>query len=444
MALMEEDRQIATQELDEIEAPRSRRGSLVGVVAGAARIVARRFSGAVALRPPEPAETAAETRPRKPLPLPNGYLASFFAVFVIPSFLCIVYLAFIASDQYVAEARFAVQTAQFGFASLKLDDDKSSGPAAAVGGLSSGAIPSVSSQDAYVITNYIGSRAIIDDLAGKIDIRAIFQRPEADFWARLKNDPSAEELTDYWKKMVSTYVEATSGIVTVKARAFRPADAKALATAIVEASERLANDVSARARTTIMQQAEEEVRRSEGLVRAALVEMRDFRDKQGFIDPLLAATSTSTLLLEAMTQKITLENNYFVASRAMSPDAPTVVELKSRLDGLDAQIEQLKAQLTGNSPEGRTVAASLVAFEELELKRVFAEKLYSMAQDALERARLRAEQQNIFVSAFVPPDAPQEAKYPERFSLSLLIAAGFFMIWAILAMGAAAIEDHRN
>ncbi len=73
--------------------------------------------------------------------------------------------------------------------------------------------------------------------------------------------------------------------------------------------------------------------------------------------------------------------------------APTVVGLKTRLDGLDIQIAQLKAELTGHSPEGRTIAASLVTFEELELKRTFAEKLYTMAQDALERARLRAEQQ---------------------------------------------------
>jgi capsular polysaccharide transport system permease protein len=100
--------------------------------------------------------------------------------------------------------------------------------------------------------------------------------------------------------------------------------------------------------------------------------------------------------------------------------------------------------LTGDSAQGRTIAASLGTFEQLELNRMFAEKLYTMAQDALERARLRAEQQNIFVSTFVPPSVPQEAKYPQRLSLSLLIPIGIAMVWGIFALIGASIEDHRQ
>jgi capsular polysaccharide transport system permease protein len=192
-----------------------------------------------------------------------------------------------------------------------------------------------------------------------------------------------------------------------------------------------------------MHQAEDEVRRSEGLVRAALAGMEAFRDKQGFIDPLSAAQSTGTLLMQDMSEKIRLENDYFVVSKATSPDAPTVVGLKTRIDGIDSQIAQLKSELTGNSAAGRTIAASLATFEELELKRIFAEKLYTMAQDGLERARLKAEQQNIFISTFVQPAMPEDAKYPERLSLSLLIPLGLLIVWGIFALIGAAVEDHR-
>jgi capsular polysaccharide transport system permease protein len=243
--------------------------------------------------------------------------------------------------------------------------------------------------------------------------------------------------------MVGTYIDGPSGIVTLTVRAFRPVDAEMLAQAVIDASEKLANLVSTRARMTIMRQAEDEVRRSEGLVRTALADMRNFRDQQGFIDPVAAATSTSTLLLQTMAQEINLQNNYFVASKAMSPDAPTVVELKNRLDGLDAQITKLKGQLTGDSAQGRTISASLASFEQLQLNRLFAEKLYTMAEDALERARLRAEQQNIFVSTFVPPSVPQDSQYPQRLSLSLLIPIGLAMLWGIFALIATSIEDHR-
>jgi capsular polysaccharide transport system permease protein len=395
--------------------------------------VIRRIFGSISLRT---LEADVRSRAPKTLAWPNFYLLSFFLFVIIPAFICTVYLVFIASDQYVVEARFAVRTAQFDLGREKTANGTLSS-------LSSGAVPSLASQDAYIITNYIRSRAIIEDLSNKIDIRAIFRRPEADFWARLSKDASAEELTNYWKSMVTTYVDGPSGIVIVTARAFRPADAQALVAAIIEASEKLANEVSERARRTIMHQAEDEVRRSEGLVRAALAGMEAFRDKQGFIDPLSAAQSTGTLLMQDMSEKIRLENDYFVVSKATSPDAPTVVGLKTRIDGIDSQIAQLKSELTGNSAAGRTIAASLATFEELELKRIFAEKLYTMAQDGLERARLKAEQQNIFISTFVQPAMPEDAKYPERLSLSLLIPLGLLIVWGIFALIGAAVEDHR-
>lgn len=425
-----------TKELQKGEAQQSLAGMIALVVARTSSVLARNVFGP-ALRKPflEAHETA--TRQMLPAWLPNGYVLSFLALVVVPSLVCVLYLTFIAADQFMAEVRFAVKTARFDVTSEKV--------AAKPGALSLGGIslPAVANQDAYVISNYILSRSVIEDLASKIDPRVLFRAPEADFWARLPAHASAEELTGYWKKMVSSYVDSVSGIVTVTVRAFRPGDARNLAAAILDASEKLANDVSTRARRAVMQQAEDEMRRSEGLVRAALVDLRNFRDKQGFIDPVSVASSTGDLIMQAMGEKIELQNSYYVAVKATSADAPTAVALRRRLDALDEQIEQLKAKLTGNSPEGRTISASLVKFEELELKKGFAEKLYTMAQDGLERARLKAEQQNIFVETFVRPAVPEDAKYPERLSLSLLIPLGLAIIWGIFALIAAAVNDHR-
>jgi capsular polysaccharide transport system permease protein len=244
--------------------------------------------------------------------------------------------------------------------------------------------------------------------------------------------------------MVETYVDAPSGIVTVAVRAFRPGDAVTLTEAVLGATEKLINEVSARARADAMRDAEAEVRRNEAAVRTALLELRKFRDREGFISPTSEATSTSALLLQLMGEKIKLQNELFVASRTMSATAPTVKNLRAGLDALDGQIEGLKSQLTGNSSEGQTVSKSLVQFEELELKRVFAEKLYTLAQDALERARLRAERQNLYVSVFVQPMLPEDARYPQRLALSFIIPAGLIIVWGILALIGAAIEDHRT
>ena len=377
----------------------------------------------------EPERLAFHRPPKRP----SAYLISFLAFVVLPSIASALYLAFIASDQYVAEARFAVKQAQFEMEKSKSELTK----------LSAGHIPALADQDAYIISNYIESRAIVDDLSRTLDLRQIFRRPEADFWARLKDGATAEELVDYWKSMVRVYIDGPSGIVTVEAKAFRPQDALALSRAIVAASEKLANEVSARARNDTMKWSEDEVRRGESKVEAALANLRAYRDSEGYIDPVAAATSTSKLLLSTMAEKIRRQSDYFVSSRAMSADAPTVVTLKTRLQSLDDQINELKSKLAGNSAEGATIAASLTKFETLELQRQFAEKLYQLAQDSLERARIKAERQNIYVEVFVPPALPEYAELPQRLSLSLLIPLGLLIVWGIFAFIAAAVEDHR-
>jgi capsular polysaccharide transport system permease protein len=374
-----------------------------------------------------------------PSPKPPGYLISLILAVVIPAFMAILYLAFIASDQYVAEARFAVRTSQIDGGG----GDKLLSSLSTLGSGLGSAMPALAGQDPYIVTGYIHSRAIVDDLSQEHDLRAIFTRPGSDFWARLKRNASIEDLVDYWNSMVTTNIDGPSGIVTVAARAFRQEDALALSQAIIVASEKLVNDVSARARNDAMRRAEGEVRRNEEQVRLALQELRKYRDSEGFIDPISSATSTSKLLLDMMADKIKLQNDLFVATKAMSQDAPTVQTLKTRSESLDKQIETMKAGLAGNTLEGRTISNALVKYEELELQRTFAEKLYTMAQDGLERARLRAEQQNLYISVFVPPSLPQEAKYPERLAFSFIIPIGLLILWGIFALIAAAVEDHR-
>jgi capsular polysaccharide transport system permease protein len=361
--------------------------------------------------------------------------ASFIVVVVVPSLMTIFYLAFLASDQYVAEARFSVRTAQ-----IAQSQDNTLQNAAA--NLASGAMPQLAGQDAHIVADYLRSRAAIEDLSPRMNLQDIFQRPGTDFWARLKKQSTAEEFQSYWSSMITTSVDGPSGIVTITARAFRPDDAKALAEACVEISESLVNKLSERARNDALREAEAEVRRTEGLVRDALVGLRIFRDQEGFIDPVSAANSTSHLLLGALSERVRLQSDMFVLSRAMGPSAPSITSLKDRIDGIDAQIEQLRGQLTGKSADGKTVSSALVRFEELDLQRIFAEKLYTLAQNALERARVRAQQKQLYLSVFVPPYLPEEAKYPERLALSVIVPLVLLIIWSIFALTAAAVEDH--
>jgi len=366
----------------------------------------------------------------------SPHLASFIGCVLVPAFAAVVYYAFIASNQYAAEARFAVRAVEADVGDAAKDGASSTGSSVSFSFTATG-------QNAYIVTSYIRSRTIVDDLNAKLDLREIFRRPEADFWARLKRDSSIDELTEYWKSMVITYIDAPSGIVTLEVRAFRQDDALALGKAVMELSEMLVNRVSDRARRDAMEMAEKEVRRTYTATQAALAELHRFRDSAGIIDPAQAATEIGKLVVPLMAEKIRLESELFVSSRDLDDTAPTMKALKSRLETTEKQIADLKSKLTRSDGAGRTVSASLVKFEELELQRQFSEKLYSLAQADLDRARLRADRQSIYLTVFVPPSLPEESRYPRRLAFPILIFLGLAVVWSIVAMIVASVEDHR-
>jgi capsular polysaccharide transport system permease protein len=385
----------------------------------------------------EGTDVGAESRPSARIATSPLFL-SFVACVLVPTAAAIVYLFFLAADQYVAEARFAVRAAE----DISFEQKPRGNNNLLAAALPSSAA-SFAQQDAEIVASYIRSRAIIDDLEKIVDVRAIFSRPEADFWERLPDNASAEVLRDYWLQKVTAYLEHISGIVYVKVRAFRRDDALALANAIVAVSERLVNSISLRARADAMRRAEEEVRRADGLMRLALADLAHFRDAEGIIDPVKAADLTGKVLLQLMQDKIKVDTELFILQRVSSADAPGIASLRARLESVEGQIERTRAELAGADPQARNLAGVLAKFEELEVKRQFAESVYAFARDGLDRARITAERQTIYVTVFVPPALPQEVAFPLRFTYSALIAITLIIAWATGAMICASILDHR-
>lgn len=361
---------------------------------------------------------------------------SFIFVVLAPMFMAGVYFFLWASDQYVAEARFAVRQAD-PVSGMSTSGEK--GGESSSGGLSA----DLKTQDASIVANYIKSRAIIDDVSRKLNIREIFQRPEADAIARLPVTASIEDLTAYWDRMVSVYIEGSSGIVTVSAGAFRRDDALALVSAILESSETLVNSLSLKMRADQTRLAENEVRRSEGEVRFALANLQNFRNAEHIIDPVESSISTGKILLQLLGDRSEAEGQLYVAQRAQGPDAPGMTSLHAKLDSINSQIKQLQEQLAGDENESKNMAATLTRFEELELKEKFAEHMFTFAQNGVERARIAALRQTIYLAVFVQPSLPQEYTYPLRGTDFALISIAALMIWICGMTISASVLDHR-
>jgi capsular polysaccharide transport system permease protein len=350
----------------------------------------------------------------------RSHFAGLIFGFVVPALIVVGYVDFGMSNQYTSEARFAVRGGE----------RVSADPIESLTGLSS----FTQAQDSLIVGNYVRSQAIVEDLERTIGLREMFSRGDVDWLSRFNRKDPIENLVKYWRWKIKTNIESPSGIITIRVSAFSPADALMIADAVVSSSERLINTLSSRALHDAMEDSESELAQAEkrlGEVREAL---HNLRNAQSTLDPRRTAEGINKLIGELRLERARLEEEANSERRSQVDDsAPQMQLLSARIHVVDDQIAHLERQLTSPTDASATpVSGKITRFDELELERQIAEKRYTLAVTAFERARANAERQRVYLMTFVNPLLPEDVAWPNRFWLSL---AGFAAVTALYWIG---------
>jgi capsular polysaccharide transport system permease protein len=361
-------------------------------------------------------------------------LITFLLFVILPFLACSVYYIFIASDQYVTEARFAVR-ALSGTSSGDKGDGTSDNSTSGLLNMRS------ASQDAYVVTSFIRSTEILKRIGEKLDYRSMFTRHDADFLSRFRSSQSDEKFLDYWADHVSAYIDVSSGIITLKVRAFTPDDSVKLSQAIIQESELLINQLSQRARDDIVQSMRGDVEKSGKAYSDTLAALNLFQHQSGLLSPETQATSSSTLLTGLLAQKLEFETRLFVMRQSNADSSPAYQQLTLAQQSLQDQIDKMKLELTG--PENVSLAKALLEYSQLDTNRVIAEKLYEASQRNYDTVLAEALRKTLYLAVFVSPTLPDEAIFPHRFTTPLMILLALSVIWMTLSLIWASVEDHR-
>jgi len=358
--------------------------------------------------------------------------AAFVLLVAVPSLIVAAYYALFATDQYAAETRFAVRSATTTQAPNDLLGLISVTPAATVA-------------DAYVLIDFIRSRPLLDRLIPEIDYKAMFSRPEADRWARLDPALPMEEVVLYWRRMVSIGFDTTSQIMTLQTRAFTPGDALTLANAILGASERLINDLSARARADAVRMAEQELAQTEARLRIARLAVRTFREERQEIDPRKKGEARQQIIETLQGELTNARARLQTMRQQLAANAPTVVYQTSVITALEKQIEEERnrAATSPHTNAGEPTIGGLIAdYEALTIDREFAEKAYLSALGSLERVRFDAARQQRYLATIVAPSLPEHPLYPRSFINTLIVLIGLFCVWGLAVLIGLAVRDH--
>ncbi|MEE7504512.1 capsule biosynthesis protein [Methylobacterium mesophilicum] len=352
---------------------------------------------------------------------------------LLPTLVVGLYLFAFASNQYVAEAQFAVRGNVEPMENISL-------------GQYTNLIQKHNSQDSFIVRDYINSQTLVEALEKSIGISKMFSRSEADFWTRFDPSDPIEDLTKYWRKHVEAHIDSISGVIRLSVRAFTPEDALTIAQAVVSRSEALINDISKRAQADMVAQAEADAKVAQDRLRKAHVALQAFRNQWGVIDPIKTAEGTLTTLTLLRKDKLKAENDLQVLrGSSLDERSRSIQTLVANIAAIDQQMKSLQDELTSANAAagGQNMTEALLQYEGLLVERTIAEKLEESAHSLLDRARISASKQHIFLATFVPPVLPTDSLYPERGHSLLVSFFCFLVIWSSSSLLIAGIRDQR-
>lgn len=377
---------------------------------------------------PRAARQAAQQRQRV-LAWARTHRGSLLCV-VLPTLLATIYYFLIAADLYASEARIVVRS-------------PSRMQVGGIAGFLQGTAISRAQDDVYSVHDFILSRDALAALQKRLDLRAIFSRPGADFVARYPNllqRDSAEDFYKYYLHRVDVVFDATSGICTVVVKAFRPEDAQAVAAALLDESEGLVNRLNERSRANAIRDAEAEVRQVEQAVAQTQAAMLGYRKRENLLDPGKSSGAIFETQSHLQAELVTARSRLAELERS-SPDSPLRGDLRSHIAELERQIGAQKNQLAGGDG---SMAPKISEYEQLQLRQEFAAKELASALASLEGARAEARRQQIYLDRVVEPNLPDKALFPRRLVSVLIVLISCFLVYSIGRLLLAGVQEHAQ
>jgi capsular polysaccharide transport system permease protein len=358
--------------------------------------------------------------------------ASFFAVVLLPLLASAIYLYAIARDQYASTVGFSVRTEDFA-SGLEL-----------LGGVAQ--LSGGTSTDADILYEFMQSQELVQTLDERLDLRGLYAKAEGDPVFAFPAEGSIEDLVDHWSRMTRVAYDSATGLIEVRALAFTPEDAQTIATAILEESSILVNELSAIARLDATRFAQEELDRAVERLKVARERMTEFRSRTQIVDPTADIAGQMGLLSTLQTQLAEAYIQIDLLRGSTVESDPRIPQAEARIEVIENRIAEERAKLGvggGVDPDGEGFATLVSEYERLQVDREFAEQAYVAALAAYDTALAEARRQSRYLAPYVRPTLAESSQFPERLTLLALVALFLTTGWAIAVLIYYSLRDRR-
>lgn len=354
----------------------------------------------------------------------------FLILVIIPLFITVIYISFIAQERYISTSQITVKRPQDATTSaLNI-------------GLLMGSSNNSSTEDMLYLKNYIRSQEMLKTVDKELDLHTAYGQAGLDFFNKLPEVISKEGFLRYFQNKISVSYDDKIGVLNIETQGFTPVFALELNKAILKESERFVNELSHDIVHEQMDFAEQEVQKAYEKLSKSKESILNYQNQHGTLDPVSQAETASQIIAGMEAQKVKLETELRNQQTFLKANTPQVVSTKNALDSLNKQIAEEKGKVA--SPHGVQLNSLAAQFLLLKGQLEFDTNIYKTALTAAEKTRMESSRKLKVLSTIISPQLAEEYEYPHRVYIIFSTLLASLLLFGITRLVLSVIEDHRD
>ena len=351
-------------------------------------------------------------------------------VTLVLSLLAAVYWLLLASDRYVSEARVIIQRS-----------DINSGQTMDFSSLLTG-VGGGSRADQLLMRDHMLSLDMLRKLETQLQLRQHYSS-QGDWLSRLWDaEAPLEKFLPHFRTRVSVDLDEYAGVLSIKAQAYTPEMAQAIASAMVTEGEQTMNAMAHALAREQVNFLEGQVATMSERAQAARMAMLAYQNTKGLVSPQATAENVAAIVNRLEAQLAELQTRRSSLLGYLQPNSANMVELDLQIGAVQKQISTEKARLT--APGGKTLNAAVEEFQRLQMEAEFAQQVYQTALTALERGRVEATRTLKKVSVLQSAGLPEFPLEPRRLYNLIVFVLTAFLLAGVLQLLSAIVRDHKD
>ena len=338
------------------------------------------------------------------------------------------YWGLLAANRYVSESHIVVDSLQ--------------GSAAAPTDLTALLTGTSNSKDILHLRDYLLSADMLRTLEAKLALRKHYSDSYDVLSRMLYQGISFEWFQRHYRGRVEAEYDEHSGLLVIRAQAYSPQMAHAIASTLVQEGERFMNELAHKLAREQVAFAEREVAAAGTRFAAARQAMLAFQNKHGLVSPTATVESLAAVAARLEGELSGLHARRRALESYLAPTAPDLVQINMQARAIEQQLAAERTRLA--SSNGKTLNRVAEEYDRLLLEAGYQQDVYKTALVALERARIDANRTLKKVSVIQEPTMPEFSLEPARlYNVSIYLIATL-MLAGILHLLIDIIREHRD